>query len=64
MVFVILIISLVALSFFTVPFYIDLYHAVRGEKTTFDGPEFIGWKIFAFVIPITLVVGCIWALFQ
>ena len=64
MLFVIALILFGGLALMTVPFYVDLHRARKGEKTTFDGPEFILWKIFAFLAPASIIFFAIYVLFQ
>jgi len=64
MLFVIALICFGGLAFYTIPVYIDLYHARRGEPTTFDGPQFFPLKLFALLIPLSFIIVIIYVLFQ
>ena len=61
---VLLVVSLLLLGFFCLPFYIDLYKALKGQKTDFDSPEFIGWKLYAIIMPLVVIFIIVYGSFH
>ena len=58
------VVSFGILAAYCIPFYIDMYRAMTGQKTTFDGSYFTIFKLIALIIPISLIAAFIYTLCQ